>query len=154
MSKRRFGFLALTLFLLVLGSIVLAACSLTATPSSGTTGGGSAPAVDNTGGSGEPTVHMNASSFEQSTVTVPKGLKMKLIDNGAYLHILQNGTWQNGTPKPGIEPGAPVVNNVQVNGSTIISVEIGPFNEAGTFNIHCMVHPGMTLTITVLDTNP
>jgi plastocyanin len=154
MSKRRFGFLALTLVLLVLGSILLSACSQTATPSSGTTVGGSAPASGNTGGNGEPTVHMNASSFEQSTVTVPKGLKLKLIDNGAYLHILQNGTWQNGTPTPGIEPGAPVVNNVHVNGSTIISVEIGPFNEAGTFNIYCTVNPGMTLTITVLDTHP
>ncbi len=47
-----------------------------------------------------------------------------------------------------------MVNNVQVNGSSIISVEIGPFIEAGTFNIYCTVHSGMTLTITVLDTNP
>ena len=96
--------------------------------------------------SGEPTVHMGASSFLQSSVTVPKGSKLLLVDNGSFLHILANGSWQNGTPKPANEAGAPTVNNVQVTGG---SIEVGPFNTAGTYHIYCTVHPGMELTVIV-----
>lgn len=69
-----------------------------------------------------------------------------LIDDGQFTHIILNGTWANGAPKPATEPGAPTVSNVQVNGNT---VEIGPFTTAGTFNIYCSIHQNMNLTITV-----
>ena len=95
---------------------------------------------------GVPTVHMGAGSFLQSTVTIAKGSKLLLVDDVSSLHILANGSWQNGTPRPEREPGAPTVNNVQVNGN---SVEIGPFNIAGTYHIYCEVHQGMNLTIVV-----
>jgi plastocyanin len=104
-----------------------------------------APAATATGG-GEPTVHMGAGNFVQSSVTISKGSKLMLVDDTNIPHILANGTWQNGTPKPAIEPGAPTVNNIQVAGN---SVEIGPFNTAGTYHVYCTVHPGMTLTIIV-----
>jgi plastocyanin len=94
----------------------------------------------------EPTVHMGAGNFVQSSVTINKGAKLMLVDDGAILHILANGTWQGSTPKPSIEPGAPAINNVQVIGG---SVEVGPFNTAGTYRIYCTLHPGMTLTIIV-----
>jgi len=69
-----------------------------------------------------------------------------LIDDGPYLHILANGSWVNGSPQTGQEPGAPAVNNVQVSSGT---VEIGPFATAGTFHIYCSVHQNMNLQITV-----
>lgn len=95
---------------------------------------------------GEPAVHMGVSNFAQSSVTIPKGSKLLLIDDGSFLHILNNGQWKNDTPHPATEVGAPSVQNVQVNGNT---VEIGPFNTAGTFHIYCTIHPGMNLTIIV-----
>jgi plastocyanin len=95
---------------------------------------------------GVPTVHMGAGSFLQSSVTIPKGSKLLLVDDVAALHILVNGSWQNGVPKPANEPGAPTVNNLQVNGN---SVEIGPFATAGTYHIFCTVHQGMNLTVIV-----
>ena len=95
---------------------------------------------------GEPAVHMGVSNFAQSSVTVPKGSKLMLIDDGSFLHILSNGQWENNTPHMAAEAGAPSVKNVQVNGNT---VEIGPFNTAGTFHIYCTVHPGMNLTVIV-----
>jgi plastocyanin len=52
----------------------------------------------------------------------------------------------NGVAKPAKEPGAPTVNNLQINGN---NAQIGPFNTAGTFHIYCSIHPGMNLTITV-----
>ena len=95
---------------------------------------------------GVPTVHMGAGNFLQSSVTIPKGSKLLLVDDVASLHILANGSWQNGVARSANEPGAPQVNNVQVNGS---SIEIGPFNIAGTYHIYCEVHQGMNLTIIV-----
>lgn len=95
---------------------------------------------------GVPTVHMGPGSFVQSSVTIPKGSKLMLVDDGGFTHILANGSWQNGQPEHASEAGAPVVNNVQVSGG---SVEIGPFTTAGTYHIYCTVHPGMNLTVIV-----
>jgi hypothetical protein len=93
-----------------------------------------------------PTVHMGAGNFLESSVTIPKGSKLLLVDDVAALHILANGSWQNGVAKPTNEPGAPRVNNVQVNSG---SIQIGPFTTAGTYHIFCEVHQGMNLTIIV-----
>ena len=95
---------------------------------------------------GEATVHMGISTFAQASITVAKGGKLKLVDDGSFLHIISNGTWEGNTPYPASEAGAPSVQNVQVNGNT---VEIGPFNVVGTFHIYCTVHPGMNLTVIV-----
>lgn len=95
---------------------------------------------------GVPTVYMGAGNFVQSSVTIPVGSKLLLVDNSSALHILVNGSWQNGAARPGREPDAPVVNNVHVSGN---SVEIGPFTTAGTYHIYCVIHPGMNLTVVV-----
>jgi plastocyanin len=95
---------------------------------------------------GEPAVHMGVSTFAQATITIPKGSKLLIIDDGSFLHILSNGQWENNSPHPATEAGAPSVQNVQVNGK---SIEIGPFATSGTFHIYCTVHPGMNLTIIV-----
>jgi plastocyanin len=95
---------------------------------------------------GVPTVHMSAGNFDTPTVTIIKGSKLLLVDDTSSLHILANGTWQGSTVSHEREPGAPLVNNVQVKGN---SVEIGPFPVAGTYHIFCEVHQGMNLTIIV-----
>lgn len=95
---------------------------------------------------GIPTVHMGASSFLQTSVTFPKGSKLLLVDDVAAVHIIANGTWQNGAPVSATEPGAPSVNNVQINSG---SIEIGPFTTAGTYHIYCKVHQNMNLTVIV-----
>jgi len=107
----------------------------------GTPATGSTPTVN-----GEPAVHMGVSTFAQSSVTISKGSKLLLIDDGSFLHILQNGQWENTTPHAATEAGVPSVQNVQVNSNT---VEIGPFFTAGTFHIYCTIHVGMNLTIIV-----
>ena len=95
---------------------------------------------------GVPTVHMDAGSFLQPSVTIPKGSKLILMDDSSAVHILANGSWQSGKINAEREAGAPVVNNLQVSGN---SVEIGPFTVAGTYHIYCAVHQGMNLTIIV-----
>jgi len=95
---------------------------------------------------GVPTVHMSAVNFTQPSITIAKGSKLLLVDDVAVTHILVNGSWQCSTATPVHEPGAPTVNNVQVNGT---STEIGPFTTAGTYHLYCIIHQRMNLTIIV-----
>jgi plastocyanin len=92
------------------------------------------------------TAHMGIASFTQQTVTLTKGSTLKLVDDGNFTHIIANGSWDGSNSKPAREPGAPSVQNVQVNGG---SISIGPFNTAGTFSIYCTIHPGMMLKVIV-----
>jgi plastocyanin len=96
--------------------------------------------------SSEPTVHMSADSFAQNVVLVSKGSRLLIVDDTSVEHILQNGMWTNTTPRTITEPGAPVVNNVDITGG---SVQIGPFNMVGNYHIYCTIHQGMNLTIVV-----
>jgi hypothetical protein len=144
MNKKLCTMAMLMLVALALGSILLAACARPGTPQA-STGQGNQPGSGSSGG-GPPAAHMGPTNFVQSTVDVPKGSMLMLIDDGTYTHILSNGMWVNGTPKPAKEPGAPTVNMLQINGN---NAQIGPFTTAGTFHIYCSIHPGMNLTITV-----
>jgi hypothetical protein len=113
---------------------------LTAASCAGSGGGAS--------GGGGPTVHMGETTFLQPSITISKGSSLNLIDDVPVLHIIGNGSWVNNLTKPAIEPGAPVVNNVQIS-SAGQSIVVGPFNTAGTFHLYCSVHLNMNLTVTV-----
>jgi plastocyanin len=127
---------ALTCLLgLVVGAILIAGISEPATS-----------AASASTGSGEVTIQLSATSFSPTSVIVPQGAKLHIVDSAGILHILSNGAWKNNVPTPMQEPGAPAVNNVQINSG---SVEIGPFTTAGTYHIFCSVHVGMNLTVFV-----
>jgi plastocyanin len=96
---------------------------------------------------GVPTVHMNTANFAQSSVTIPKGSKLLLVDDTSVPHLLFNGSWQNGSQVKQAEPGAPSLTGDMVNGNSTIT--IGPFTVAGTYHIYCSLHQGMNLTIIV-----
>ena len=100
------------------------------------------------GGNGDTGVHMGNTTFTQSSVTISKGSNLNLIDDVPVLHIIGNGSWVDNATKPAIEPGAPVVNNVQIS-SAGQSIVVGPFNTAGTFHLYCSVHVNMNLTVIV-----
>ena len=117
-------------------SVLVVACGGTTTG----TGSGSS--------SGNATVHMGQTNFDQSSVTISKGGTVTLVSDTSSVHIISNGQWVNGVAKPGKEPGAPTVDNVQFTSAGESKV-IGPFNTAGTFHLYCSVHPGMQLTIIV-----
>ncbi|HEU5230551.1 MAG TPA: hypothetical protein VFU49_22205 [Ktedonobacteraceae bacterium] len=171
MQHKSVKLLMLAVTVVALMSIFFAACSRTeaptgsanATSTTSTQGGntgsssGSTPTAaatattttqgGNTGGaSGGTEVHMNDANFVKGTVTISKGGSLLLIDDSTVPHIIQNGTWNNGTAQPSKEAGAPTV-QVQFQGSDQHSV--GPFATAGTFHLYCIIHPGMNLTVTV-----
>ena len=95
----------------------------------------------------ENVVHMNSMQFVQTSVTIKKGERLTLIDDALTPHIVANGTWENGMPHSAREPGAPLVKDVQINGTD--SLVLGPFTTAGTFKLYCTIHSGMNLTVVV-----
>lgn len=122
---------------IVVGMIVVALI-VAANPQAGS-------ATTNTGG--EPTVHIGGAHFIQDIVLVPKGSRLRIVNDSSVEHILQNGRWSaNGTAQTVTEPGAPAVHNVDIRGG---DVEIGPFTTTGVFHIYCTLHTGMNLTIVV-----
>lgn len=95
---------------------------------------------------GVPTVHLTPGNFALSAVTISKGSKLLLVDDTSEQHVLANGIWQQNAPMQQREMGAPLVNSLSLSGN---SVAIGPFVTAGTYHILCLLHRGMSLTITV-----
>jgi plastocyanin len=97
--------------------------------------------------SGPNPVHMNEVDFLQPSITIKKGESITLINDAAAVHYITNGTWDNnGTQRPGIEPGAPTA-DMQIGGNG--GGKLGPFNTAGTFKFYCTVHPDMKLSVIV-----
>ena len=130
--------------LMFMVAVLVVACG----GSSGSYGSSSSGSGSPSSGSGSNTVHMTSNNFAQSSITISKGSSITLVDDAAVTHIISNGRWQNNTPKPATESGAPVVRNVMFNSSGQ-SKTIGPFNTAGTYHFYCSVHVGMNLTVTV-----
>jgi plastocyanin len=128
--------------IIVIFVVLSAIIVLTAASCGGSSGSGG------TGGSGGTAVHMGETTFLQPSVTISKGSSLNLIDDVPVLHIIGNGSWVNNTAKPAIEPGAPTVNNVQIS-SAGQSINVGPFNTAGTYHLYCSVHLNMNLTVIV-----
>lgn len=89
---------------------------------------------------------MGLTNFEQPSVTLSKGSMLTLVDTQSVIHIIQNGSWVNGTAKPAKETGAPTVNQ-QFSGND--THQVGPFNTAGTYHLYCTIHQGMNLTVIV-----
>ncbi|HEU0003079.1 MAG TPA: cupredoxin domain-containing protein [Ktedonobacteraceae bacterium] len=112
-------------------ALLLAACDI----------GGSASST------AENPVHMNDTNFVQASITIKKGERLTLIDDAFTPHIVANGTWENGTAHSAREPGAPLVKDVQINGTS--SQVLGPFTTTGTYKLYCTIHSGMNLTVVV-----
>jgi plastocyanin len=100
------------------------------------------------GSSASNEVHLGSTNFVQPSITISKGSSITLVNDMAVTHIISNGMWENSTPKPEQEAGAPVVKNLTFN-SNGQTQTIGPFNTAGTFHYYCSVHVNMNLTVIV-----
>jgi plastocyanin len=96
---------------------------------------------------GTETVHLVGAQFAPNIIALHRGDTLTVVDDSPTPHILANGTWSaSNQAQPGAEPGAPTINNVQLNNNTVV---LGPFTTPGTYHIYCLVHPGMNLTVIV-----
>jgi plastocyanin len=124
MRRTRTTTLASALFALTLA---LAACS-----SDG--GGSSAPADAGDGGGGGETVSMANTTFTPSSLTIQAGTTVTFTDTSG--HTVTEGS-------DGVAVDDPIVDE---QGGSDVEVT---FDEPGTYDITCKVHPEMNMTITV-----
>lgn len=90
-------------------------------------GGGAKP---DTGSSQAIIVSLNNLAFEPSQVEVPKGGTVTFRNDDTVTHDVVGDGWDSGT----LEPGKSFTQT---------------FTTAGTFAIHCSIHPSMTATVIV-----
>jgi plastocyanin len=140
--KKKIAVLAVLSFLLIL----ISACSRSGSSVASASNSGANKSAGTTSNSVD--VRLEGSSFDQTTVTIPKGGTVNLINDTGTVHIIENGSWDNGTAKSAVETGAPVVNGVQFS-TMDQKLVVGPFTTAGTYKLYCTVHPGMSLTVIV-----
>jgi plastocyanin len=119
--------------------LVLAACAgetATSEPADGGDAGATATTepADGGGDAGE-TVSLSGQQFSPSSLTIPVGTTVTFTDTSG--HTVTEGTDGEAADDPFVD---------ESGGSEPIEVV---FDEAGTFNITCTVHPSMNMTITV-----
>lgn len=107
--------------------VVLGACTAAA-PSSDAGGG------DGGGDTGE-TVSLAGGAFAPSSLTIPAGTTVTFTDTSG--HTVTEGTDGEAVDDPIVD---------EEGGADPIEVT---FDEAGTFDITCRIHPDMNMTITV-----
>jgi plastocyanin len=96
---------------------------------------------------GTKTVFLAPDRFAPDIIALHKGDTLTIVDEAPIPHTITNGAWSgDNKPVPGVEPGAPIIKNVDLNNNT---ATVGPFTTAGTYHVYCTLHPGMSLTIIV-----
>lgn len=113
-------------------TLVLAACAAGTPAASDAGGGGEATASEATGGE---TVSLAGARFSESSLTIPVGTTVTFTDSSN--HTITEGT-----------DGEPVDDPFVDEDGSSEPIEV-TFDEAGTFNITCQIHPAMNMTITV-----
>jgi plastocyanin len=114
--------------LLALLIVMLAACG------GGTASSAAADGGDDAAGDTAETVSLSGGQFSPSSLTIPVGTTVTFTDTAS--HTVTEGT-------DGTAVDDPIVDE---QGGEDILVS---FEEAGTFNITCKIHPAMNMTITV-----
>ena len=113
--------------------LLLAACSSSTASSAPAAAGGGASDDGGSGGGGE-TVSLAGFAFSPSELTIPAGTTVTFTDTA-------NHTVTEGTDGEAVDD--PIVDE---QGGSDIDVT---FDEPGTYNITCKIHPDMNMTITV-----
>ena len=112
--------------------LLLAACSSSTASSAPAAAGGGAS--DDGGSGGGETVSLAGFAFSPSELTIPAGTTVTFTDTAN--HTVTEGT-------DGEAVADPIVDE---DGGSDIEVT---FDEPGTYNITCKIHPDMNMTITV-----
>lgn len=110
---------------LMVASLLLAACG----------GGSSGDDGDDGGGDTGETVSLSGAAFSPSTLTIPVGTTVTFTNGSG--HTVTEGT--NGTAVDD-----PIVDQEWGGEPIVVS-----FDEPGTYQLTCRIHPSMSMTITV-----
>jgi plastocyanin len=114
--------------LLAILALILAACGSSTESSAPSDDGGDG------GATGGETVSLANTTFTPATLTIPAGTTVTFTDTSG--HTVTEGT-------DGVAVDDPIVDE---DGGADVPVT---FDEPGTYNITCKIHPEMNMTITV-----
>jgi plastocyanin len=87
---------------------------------------------------GSVEVAVGMSSFTPTTLSIPAGTEVSFVNNSGLPHTITHGTGGRAVDDPAFD--RPVG-----DGGTVTIV----FDEPGTFDVTCRIHPSMQMTITV-----
>jgi plastocyanin len=87
---------------------------------------------------GSVEVAVGMSSFSPTTLSISAGTEVMFVNNSGLPHTITHGTGGRAVDDPAFD--RPVD-----DGGTVTIV----FDEAGTFDVTCRIHPSMQMTITV-----
>lgn len=90
------------------------------------------------GGAGAVEVAVNASSFSPGQLTVEAGTEVTFVNSSGLPHTVTHGTSGRAVEDPAFD------RPVSDGGSVAIT-----FDEPGTYEITCKIHPTMQMTVTV-----
>ncbi len=112
----------------------------TASPTATATAGATeSPSPEPTeAGSEGAEVQLGMSSFSPGTLTVAAGTQVRFVNNSGLPHTVTHGTNGRATDDPAFD--RPIG-----DGATVTIT----FDEPGTFEVTCKIHPTMNMTITV-----
>lgn len=87
---------------------------------------------------GETRVRIDGSAFDPEEVTVPVGTEIVFVNADGFEHTVTEGT-------DGQAVDDPIVDEEIAQNGTVSVI----FDEAGTYDITCEIHPSMHMTVTV-----
>ena len=86
----------------------------------------------------EVRVRLESSNFDPSELTIPAGTTILFLNADSYTHTVTEGTGGQAVDDPIVDREIAQNRSVRVT-----------FDEAGTYDITCEIHPSMQLTVTV-----
>ena len=125
--------------------LLLAACSSTASPAASTgaeatttPASQSQAATSEEPAAGEERVRLVNSQFDPTELTISAGTEVVFLNADGFAHTVTEGTDGQAVDDPIVDE------DLDQGGSASVT-----FDEAGTFEITCELHPSMQMTITV-----
>ena len=95
-------------------------------------------AEESAAAAGEETVRIDGSQFDPTELTIAVGTEVSFVNADSFDHTVTEGT-------DGTAVDDPIVDEeIEPNGTVNVT-----FDEAGTYDITCKIHPSMQMTITV-----
>ena len=86
----------------------------------------------------EVRVRLESSNFDPSELTIPAGTTVLFLNADSYTHTVTEGTGGQAVDDPIVDREIAQNRSVRVT-----------FDEPGTYDITCEIHPSMQLTVTV-----
>jgi plastocyanin len=96
------------------------------------------PASESAAADSEERVRIDGSQFDPAELTVAAGTTVVFLNADAFAHTITEGTDGTAVDDPIVD------DDIEQNGSVQVT-----FDEAGTYEITCRIHPSMQMTITV-----